>query len=387
MHRVRTLRLRPYFMRQLQEAQGTGLLGDGLYNEILRRLENLLLNFTHLRECHIAWYSTDTHLLHGVPTQNLLQKAILSSTRLQKLSLVLSLPKLKALLTPDIIAATLRLHELEISILPDDGLEMPRSPVEQIVASSLIPLISQNQRYLTTFALGASLPLDLSSLFHALTNSPHRLQHLSFSIPCIVPYLGTPHALSSFLNAHSKSLTRLALHGSHIDSSERRRGQATDSDLAHWLNSSFLSFNDTDADANPVSLEHLTFSTSFLPIDAAISCVQRYAQFPSFTSLDLTGRYMSYQQVEKLFQAGAMLKKLRLGTVSLSPELVDLLAEKLPVLEEVDLWIRDVRPHKNDVPVYEMSGASAKRLGRVKKQVQVQVVSWFLANLTNFLLC
>ncbi|KAL0065555.1 hypothetical protein AAF712_007466 [Marasmius tenuissimus] len=372
MHRVRTLRLRPYFMQQLQEAQVAGLLGEGLYNEIIRRLENLLLNFTHLRECHIAWYSNDTHLFHGVATRNLLQKAISSSTRLRMLSLVLSLSKLEGLLTPDVRAATSDLDELEISILPDDGLELPCPPLEQVVVDSLIPFISRSQRRLIVFAFGASIPLDFSSLFHGLTDLPHlRLQHLSLSIPCVTPHLGTPHALSSFLNAHSQSLTRLALHGSHIETSERRKGQANHPDLANWLESSLLSFDD---DANLPSLEHFTFSTSFLPIDTAISCVRRYARSSSFTSLDLTGRYMSYQQVKKLFSGTEMvLRKVRLGTVSLSPELVDLMAEKLPKLEEVDLWIRDVRPHKNDVPVYGLGGTTTKGgLGRAKRQVQVQ---------------
>ncbi|KAK1222352.1 hypothetical protein PQX77_014802 [Marasmius sp. AFHP31] len=387
MHRVRTLRLRPYFMQQLQEAQVAGLLGEGLYNEIIRRLENLLLNFTHLRECHIAWYSNDTHLFHGVATQSLLQKAISSSTRLRKLSLVLSLSKLEGLLTPDVRAATSDLDELEISILSDDGLELPCPPLEQVVVDSLIPFISRSQRHLTVFAFGASVPLDFSLLFHGLTNLPHlRLQHLSLSIPCTAPYLGTPHALSSFLNAHSQSLARLALHGSHIEPSERRRGQARHPDLANWLEPSLLSCDDTNLSP---SLEHLTFSTSFLPIGTAISCVRRYAHSPSFTSLDLTGRYMSYQQVKKLFSGtdnGATgtemvlgVRKLRLGTVSLSPELVDLMAEKLPKLEEVDMWIRDVRPHKNDVPVYDLSCTTTKGLaamGRVKRQVQVQI-DWF----------
>ncbi|KAL0563024.1 hypothetical protein V5O48_019054, partial [Marasmius crinis-equi] len=116
--RVRTLRLRPYFIRQLLEAREAGLVEDDLYNETIYRLEALLGSFTQLRECHIAWYNSDISC--GGGTENLLRKALTASTRLRKLSLVLSLPKLGALLAPDTTGLELDLEELEISILPPE---------------------------------------------------------------------------------------------------------------------------------------------------------------------------------------------------------------------------------------------------------------------------
>lgn len=63
------------------------------------------------------------------------------------------------------------------------------------------------------------------------------------------------------------------------------------------------------------------------------------------------------------------LSVLCLGPVSLFPELVDLFAETLPTLQQLDLKVKDAVPHKDEIAEYLLS-----RVTMTKRQSPAQIV-------------
>jgi hypothetical protein len=119
--------------------------------------------------------------------------------------------------------------------------------------------------------------------------------------------------------------------------------------LSEWINDA-LSFV-----TGPVKLHSLEASLTLFPVEAAAMVLGRFAR--TLHTLTLTGRHLPYDRVDELLaamrRAGAgRLQSLRLGAVTLSPELIGLLSEKLPGLRQLELLVRDVVGSEGDLPLY-----------------------------------
>lgn len=73
-------------------------------------------------------------------------------------------------------------------------------------------------------------------------------------------------------------------------------------------------------------------------------CLRKFAE--TITSLVLTGCYLRYPDVAMILREWTyrQLQSLRLGSVTLTPKLVDLFAKTLPDLYRLELLVREVVP-------------------------------------------
>jgi hypothetical protein len=256
-----------------------------------------------------------------------------------QLTLEISLEKTVDLLSHT--AALENLEELDLFIRLDHLL--PGEQYEQILVDHLAPAINRLHSSLQKLSLRLCEPLDMSPLFDSLRYLPF-LDCLSVSIPLARPHLGHPSGFGKFLDRHSRSLRHLALRASELSGDGLT---PTEDPLSEWINDA-LSYV-----TSPIKLRTLEASLTRFPVEAASMCITRFAR--TLTTLVLTGRHLPYDRVDELLRragAATRLQTLRLGAVTLSPELVDLLAEKLPALRHLKLLVRDVVGSEGDLPVY-----------------------------------
>ncbi|KAJ7065228.1 hypothetical protein C8F01DRAFT_1124843 [Mycena amicta] len=362
--RVRTLHIHPYFVKQVlerthdspQPPRGRFKLG-GLFRdhkwpgrcvrsgaslpttpeELVRTMVEVLSGLPYVTHYDIAWSGLD--VIHDLPVPFLV--AAFRPSVLQ-LTLEISLEK-----TMKLLAHTEKLEnleELDLFIRLDHL--YTRETYEQILVEHLAPAINRLHKTLQKLSLRLCEPMDVAPLFDSLRFMPS-LESLCISIPLARPHLGHPSGLGRFLDRHRDTLRNLALRGSELSGNGLIPAEDP---LSEWVNDA-LSFV-----TGPTKLRSLELSLTLFPVEAATLCLGRFAR--SLTSLTLTGRQLPYDRVDELLSAirriahGKRLKKLRLGTVTLSPELIDLIAEKLPGLDRLDLLVRDVVGSEGDLPLY-----------------------------------
>jgi len=126
------------------------------------------------------------------------------------------------------------------------------------------------------------------------------------------------------------------------------------------------------------NLRDLDVSSPLFPFSAAVACLDQFAG--TITSLAMTGRYHSYEDVEEMLRAfrcrdvEERLESLRLGSVTLTPQLVDLLAKELPGLYRLELSVREIFPRNPD---------SIMELNVTRSQAEHHIVS-ALSSITPF---
>ncbi|KAJ7027854.1 hypothetical protein C8F04DRAFT_71270 [Mycena alexandri] len=370
--RVRTLHVHPYFVKEVLErsyeppqptsrphnyplrgkfklaglfrdqkrlarcARTSALLEFGSPADLVRTMVEVISGLPHVTHYHIAW--SGLHSIDNLPTPFL--TAAFRPSVLQ-LTLEISLEKTVDLLGHT--AALENLEELDLFLRLDHV--VPPEEYEQILVEHLAPAINRLHKSLQKFSLRLCEPLDISPLFDSLRFMP-ALDCLSLSIPMARPHLGHPSGLGKFLNRHRQSLSHLVLRATELSGDGL---MPAEDPLSEWINDA-LSFV-----TGPVKLRTLEASLTLFPIEAAAMCLGRFAR--TLHSLTLTGRHLPYDRVEELLgavrRAGAgRLHTLRLGGVTLSPELIDLLAEKLPSLKRLELLVRDVVGSEGDLPLY-----------------------------------
>ncbi|KAJ7230574.1 hypothetical protein GGX14DRAFT_486298 [Mycena pura] len=364
--RVRTLHIHPYFVKEVLEkpaqpcphshslrgkfklaglfrdqkrlarcARTSALLECASPEELVRTMVEVISGLPFVTHYHIAWSAL--HSIHDLPVRFLV--AAFRPSVLQ-LALEISLEK-----TVDLLAHTKtleNLEELDLFIRLDHVLSA--EAYEQILVDHLAPAINRLHNSLQKLSLRLCEPLDIAPLFDSLRYMPC-LDSLSLSIPMARPHLGHPSGLGRFLERH-RSLGHLALRATELSGDGL---VPADDPLSEWINDA-LSFV-----TGPAKLRTLEASLALFPIEAAALCIGRFAR--TLHTLVLTGRYLPYERVDELLsamrRAGAgRLQTLRLGAVTLSPELVDLLAEKLPGLRRLELLVRDVVGSEGDLPLY-----------------------------------
>lgn len=123
-------------------------------------------------------------------------------------------------------------------------------------------------------------------------------------------------------------------------------------------------------------IRSLDLTTTHIPIDTCLACIRTFRS--SLVSLSVTGQYQSLAFVEEVLGefeveggGGGLLRELRLGTVVLTPGLVDLLAEKVPGLQELCLLVKDVASPSSSPP------SSPSLECRERREEQIVSVTFF----------
>ncbi|KAJ7746808.1 hypothetical protein DFH07DRAFT_748177 [Mycena maculata] len=368
--RVRTLHVHPYFVKEVLEKvheappstshahslrgkfKLTGLFRDHGHlkrlarcartsallesGNLVRTMVEVISGLPYVTDYHIAW--SGLHSIHDLPVPFL--TAAFRPSVLQ-LTLEISLEKAVDLLSHT--AALENLEELDLFLRLDHVL--PAELIPAILVDHLAPAINRLHSSLQKFSLRLCEPLDMSPFFDSLRYMPF-LDHLAISIPIARPHLGHPSGFGQFLNRHRRSLRHLVLRATELNGDGLT---PTEDLLSEWINDA-LSFV-----TGSVKLRSLEASLTLFPVEAAAMCLGRLSR--TLTSLTLTGRHLPYDRVDELLsavrRAGAgRLNSLRLGAVTLSPELIDLLAEKLPSLKRLELLVKDVVGCEGDLPLY-----------------------------------
>lgn len=254
------------------------------------------------------------------------------------------------------------LETLELSVRVDPTWEQQRSgesdysdlsqPPDPDSFTPILKLLADHRHTLRSLSIASRDPLDWTPLFFSLPCMP-RLHTLALSIPACQPHFGDPSGLSFFLNSHGQTLRSLTLRVTQLSGSGIPI--ADEEPLETWIQTVM----------SQVHLPFLTsidLTTSLLPLGAAIRCIRRFTS--SLQSLYFTGHVLSIHDVQQVLsefdepglkgspRALGCLRVLRLGTVTLSPQLFDLISERIPYLEKLELSIKDVVPTHGDCAIY-----------------------------------
>jgi hypothetical protein len=352
---VRVLSIGPYFVCDaLENSQGRH------FRETAQIVRRLLARFRNVEKYHILWHERPTATLRRVkPKYELLSDTLclasavlatpFSSARyLRTLTIECSLDKAEHLFLPTIVLPAL--EEFTLCIRDDHADDLDAAGY--IMVHHLARFMNNTHRTLRSFAFETSLKADFSPLFSALGFFAH-LSKLALSIPTSDPHLGDPSAVKGFLHLHRHTLGEFSLRGFCTNKSR------TETDDGGWLSRCLTGITFS-------SLRTLSVGTSFIPLDVVMLCAQQWAD--TLTDLDILGEYLSYEAVQDILHnfVDKRLETLKVGVTCLCPELVDMLAEALPGLTKLNLSVRFVASHRQEVPRFA---------GRSRKQIDSQLVS------------
>ncbi|KAJ3492291.1 hypothetical protein NLJ89_g11255 [Agrocybe chaxingu] len=314
--------------------------------DVVQIMLEVLSGLPNVTDYYVTWC--------GLPSISATAVPFLSTvfqSKLRKLSLELSLENVRNLLTPSFEVQNL--EELQLTI-HSENIE---STWERncIMTKYLAPAISRLNATLHTLTIQSWEPADLSPMFRSITHLP-ALEHLVVAIPVEPMHLGDPQGLSEFLTAHRTGLRTLRLRATQYG------GAGMTPDLAsfdNWI-------RDAIHNVSLPKLRTLDISSNLFPVVTSVACLAHFSS--TITSLSLTGSYRTYEDVEKAVNlvSGTIrdepLVKLRVGLVSLSPQLIDMISIKLPRLDRLELVVRYVLPHAGDCPVFHPDAPSEGQL-------------------------
>jgi len=301
------------------ENHDTGI-GEAQY--LIRILSDVLSNLPNVTSYYVTW-----HGLSDVACSPASMVVSAMTPHLQRLSLDICLGNIPSILSsdltlPNLVELTLCIHT--------DGLE----ECSHILHSHVAPAINRLGKSLQTLAISSWEPADLSPLFSNI-NGLSSLRELRVGIPVEECHLGEPVAFGEFIARHQTSLHTLQLAATQHGGI----GLTPDESRIHnWITHAIESVD------QPI-LRVLEISSSLFPIQTSLACIRH---FPTWlTSVSITGAYWSLGDVEDALVAlqdnleGARLKRLRIGPVSLSAELVDVIATRCQKLTFLELLVSD----------------------------------------------
>jgi hypothetical protein len=303
----------------------------------VRILLEVLRGLPNITDCYVTWCGLPYICAIAVPIVS-----IVFQTNLRKLSLDLSLENMPNLLGPSFHVQNL--EELHLCI-HSENIESAFER-DEIMGSYLAPAISRHHATLHILIIESWITADLSPLFLAIDRLP-ALQDLSIAIPIESIHLGDPDGLSHFLNLHRSNLHTLQLRASQYGG----LGLTPDPiSFGYWV-------KDAITGVNLAKLRVLDIRSNLFPVDTSLLCLRQFGQ--TITSLSLTGCYRSYDDVNEVMDVlvdplrEVPLVSLRIGLVSLSPQLLDLFSTKLRNLSRLELAVRYVLPHAMDRPQFD----------------------------------
>ncbi|KAF9034723.1 hypothetical protein BDZ89DRAFT_1062446 [Hymenopellis radicata] len=365
--RVRILHMHPHFIKELMEADSFPNASDSLFSlfakhkklltfrptkshprkrvytldQVVLTLINVLSGLPNLCEYHIAWVSPSLPSLPAFLTTPFLYSPI------TRLSLEMTLENLETLHPVPCLG---NLRELDLFLRP--GHMLDGTGYDMILAHTLAPFVATIAN-LDSLSLRLFKPLDISPLFSSLPVLP-KLHTLSITIPLTAPHLGDPDAFADFLNAHTHTLRHLSLRASNLSFG------VIDARLANWMQTAFYA-------VRVESLKVLEMGVGLIPTESVRLVVGRFLHAER---LVLTGRLLTLAEVvEVLDTVGPGLKRLRIGPVVLSPQMVDVFAVCIPELDRLELVVTHVVPWDEDgvIPRYEAESEYAQDESQVTR--------------------
>ncbi|KAF9024503.1 hypothetical protein BDZ89DRAFT_1186874 [Hymenopellis radicata] len=239
---------------------------------------------------------------------------------------------------------------------------------DMILAHVLAPFVAAHPD-LNSLSLRLFEPMDISPLFSSLSLLP-KLYSLSVTVPLTAPHLGDPDAFADFLNAHTHTLRHLCLRVSDLSSPVFG---LIDASLVRWMQTAFYA-------VRVESLRVLEVGMGLMPVESAQLVVRR---FGALDKLILTGRSLTLEEVEGLLPR-TMVKRLRIGPVVLSPQMMDVFAECIPDLERLEVVGTDVVPCDGDsvIPDYEHGGQDDSQVAKFVDEMAARTyTTWALRTL------
>ena len=299
--------------------------------DIVRILLEVLRGLPNITDCYVTWCGLSYISATAVPFVSTVFQA-----NLRKLSLDLSLENMPNLLGPSFYVQNL--EELHLCIHSENIESVCER--HEIMRSYLAPAISRHHATLHILIIESWITADLSPLFRAIDHLS-ALQDLSIAIPIESTHLGDPDGLSHFLNMHRSNLHSLQLRASQYGG----LGLTPDPiSFGNWVREAIKGVHLT-------KLRVLDIRSNLFPIDTSVLCLRQFGH--SITSLSLTGCYRSYDDVVDVIDLLVPLVSLRIGLLSLSPQLLDLFSNKLHKLFRLELAVRYLLPHATDKPQFD----------------------------------
>ncbi|KAJ3856048.1 hypothetical protein EV368DRAFT_33290 [Lentinula lateritia] len=365
--RVRILHLYPHFVKDaldtMDQSSSQSLLSKfgelaGLIRDqkklILKQKPRLPLKFKTCRDLMQVMMEifsglpnlTDYHILWcGLPSVGSDPALVLSSPlrlNLRCLRLEISLEKLQYILSSFHNQSLPELEELDLFIRVEH-LNADRYDNILLMLAHMISSLHSSLRKLTVQLWE---PFDLSLLFAAISYLP-LLDKLSLSIPMSFPNLGNPDGLIGFLNGQSNTLRTLSIRASELGG--RSLMMHNELQLGAWMDQTF-------SKVHLACITKLEISLYLVPFESALLCVRTFSN--TLTSLVFTGSHLAYEDLDLLTAAfppsrqKQALHHARIGPVTLSPQLIDLFAERFPEMDKLELLVKSIVPFEGDVPLF-----------------------------------
>ncbi|KAH9479266.1 hypothetical protein JR316_0007854 [Psilocybe cubensis] len=302
--------------------------------DVVQLMLEVLSGLPNVTDYYVTWC--------GMPSISATAVPFLSTVfqgNLRKLSLDLSLENMRNLLTPSFKVDNLQ--ELQLTIHSENIDSVWER--NEILTAHLAPAISRLRSTLRILMIQSWEPADLSPLLCAVKRLP-ALEQLVIAVPVESTHLGDPRGLAQFLSVHRLSLRTLCLRATQIG------GRGLTPDLVSfdtWIRSAING-------VNLPKLRVLDISSNLFPVYTSLSCLSQFAS--TITSLSLTGCYRTFDDVEEVVSmlSGRKqgLSRLRIGLVSLSPQLIDIISTKLSQLHRLELVVKYILPHAWDCPEF-----------------------------------
>jgi hypothetical protein len=250
---------------------------------------------------------------------------------LRKLTLNVTLAKLSLLLKPGVSCNLAALEELEVSLVYS---RFPCHNSQEIIKDVLLPFTTSLNNTLRSLTISSSLPVDWSPYLRALGYFP-LLRKLALIVTISSVTLSEPFALTRMIGTHHETLTHIVIRKN--DGYSFHNPPDSDSSYRLWVTDEFSTMTLPALQALEIWLWpdlrwRLPLSLSIIPHS---SCL---------TSLRIADSVLYDSQVEAILNCLHLgpdgvncLQDLRLSVLYLHPQLVDLLAAKLPRLKSLDL--------------------------------------------------
>ncbi|KAJ3727806.1 hypothetical protein C8R42DRAFT_348124 [Lentinula raphanica] len=305
--------------------------------DFVQVMTDILSGLPNLTDYHVLWC--------GLPSVGSDPASVLSSPlrlNLRSLRLEVSLEKLQYILSSSYTQPLPPLEEMDLFIRIEH-LYFDRYDTILLMLARMISSLHSSLRKLT---IQLWEPFDLSPLFAAISHLP-LLDKLSLSIPMSFPNLGNPDGLIGFLNAHSSTLRSLSIRASELGG--RSLMMHNELQLGSWMDETF-------SRVRLSCITHLEISLYLVPFDSALLCVRTFSS--TLTSIVFTGSHLAYEDLDLLTAALASrhrkhgLQYARIGSLVLSPQVVDLFANRFSEIDKLELIVKSLVPFEGDVPLF-----------------------------------
>ncbi|KAF8653604.1 hypothetical protein AX16_003848 [Volvariella volvacea WC 439] len=249
------------------------------------------------------------------------------------------------------------LQELFIEFT-NDGFNAPSSGTNsvEILSKNVGSLLRTLAPRLRVLGIQSWASLDLSSFFTALPPFPC-IEYFRIRTPFNISFASDPSGLSRFLSQVSPTLRTLELRLTPTGAALYTNVGEVLSQWLHQTMSTIPRFR---------SLRTLQFyPTQFSGGLEALLTILRASQ-ETLESLSIKDRYLQFQEVERVIEAlgeDCGLVTLRLNVLCLKPELIHLLARRLPYLKDLTIYIAEAAI--NDLASPDSQGFMSEMEGHV----------------------